>query len=91
MKTRRIADLPRATDLVITDETPVALADEQLQRMQCTTVGEIKRGALIDFYRSVCARAEANMEATGTVSGAHWNAMRQILVEMGIQVDAILH
>lgn len=41
---------------------------------------------LLDFYNRVCDRAESNMEATGTVSGAHWNAMRQELVAMGIEV-----
>ena len=38
------------------------------------------------FYDRVCARAETNMELTGTVSGAHWNAMRQELAAMGIEV-----
>jgi uncharacterized membrane protein len=37
------------------------------------------------FYRRVCERAEANMTATGTVAGAHWNAMRQVMAEMGIE------
>lgn len=41
---------------------------------------------LIDFYKRVCERAERNMEMTGTVSGAHWNAMRQEFAAMGIQV-----
>lgn len=41
---------------------------------------------IADFYRRVCERAEKNMELTGTVSGAHWNAMRQVCTEMGIEV-----
>ena len=41
---------------------------------------------LLAFYNLVCDRAERNMEATGTVSGAHWNAMRQVLTTKGIEV-----
>lgn len=41
---------------------------------------------LAEFYNRVCDRAEANMAATGTISGAHWNAMRQELSAMGITV-----
>ena len=46
---------------------------------------ETKR-LLLDFYNRVCDRAEKNIEATGTVSGARWNAMRQELAVMGIGV-----
>ena len=42
---------------------------------------------IIAFYHRVCERAERNMELTGIVSGAHWNAMRQVLKEMGINVE----
>lgn len=41
---------------------------------------------LADFYNKVCDRAERNMAHTGTVSGAHWNAMKQVLAEMGVEV-----
>lgn len=41
---------------------------------------------LLEFYNRVCDRAEANMTLTGTVSGAHWNAMRQELKAQGIEV-----
>jgi hypothetical protein len=41
---------------------------------------------LLDFYNRVCDRAERNMALTGTVSGAHWNAMRQELKALGIEV-----
>lgn len=45
-----------------------------------------RRADVLDFYRRVCTRAERNMELTGTVSGAHWNAMRQELAAMGVEV-----
>lgn len=41
---------------------------------------------VLDFYNRVCDRAEANMALTGTVSGAHWNAMRQELAALGVEV-----
>lgn len=47
---------------------------------------EIQKEMLLDFYNKVCDRAEQNMAHTGTVSGAHWNAMKQVLAEMGIEV-----
>jgi len=39
------------------------------------------------FYQEVCDQAEKNMASTGTVSGAHWNAMRQVLAQRGIEVS----
>lgn len=42
---------------------------------------------IVDFVRRVKERAERNMQATGTVSGAHWNAMRQVLKDMGIEME----
>lgn len=50
-------------------------------------LNEAEKIALQAFYAAVCVRAEANMAATGTVAGAHWNAMRQVLAEMGIEVQ----
>lgn len=50
------------------------------------TIADSEKVILRAFYAAVCVRAEANMAATGTVSGAHWNAMRQVLKEMGIEV-----
>jgi len=47
---------------------------------------DVRKEILSDFYNEVCDRAEANMAATGTVSGAHWNAMRQVLKEKGVEV-----
>lgn len=41
---------------------------------------------LLAFYNEVCDQAERNMAATNTVSGAHWNAMRQVLKAKGIEV-----
>lgn len=38
------------------------------------------------FYHRVCVQAEKNMQLTGTVSGAHWNAMRQVLQQMNIDI-----
>ena len=40
------------------------------------------------FYAEVCVRAESIMAQTGTVSGAHYNAMRQLLQERGILATA---
>lgn len=42
---------------------------------------------LLAFYNEVCDQAERNMAATNTVSGAHWNAMRQVLKAKGIAVS----
>ncbi len=42
---------------------------------------------LRDFYRDVCAEAESIMALTGTVSGAHYNAMKRILKRKGIEVQ----
>jgi len=39
------------------------------------------------FYNEVCDQAERNMALTNTVSGAHWNAMRQVLKVKGIEVN----
>ena len=39
---------------------------------------------IISFYINVCLLAEKNMQETGTVSGAHWNAMRSILKQKGL-------
>jgi hypothetical protein len=36
------------------------------------------------FIEEVNRRAERNMEHTGVVSGAHWNAIRQVSAEWGI-------
>jgi hypothetical protein len=43
--------------------------------------------SLLAFYNRVCDQAERNMALTNTVSGAHWNAMRQELKAMGIEVS----
>lgn len=40
-----------------------------------------------DFYQRVCKRAEQIMSDTNTLSGAHWNAMKQVMTEMGIEVE----
>lgn len=45
------------------------------------------KAIIVEFYHRVCERAEANMVVTGTVSGAHWNAMIQELMARGIEVD----
>lgn len=42
---------------------------------------------LLAFYNEVCDHAERNMAATSTVSGAHWNAMRQVLKAKGVEVN----
>lgn len=39
--------------------------------------------AIADFVRAVYKRAEQNMATNGTVSGAHWNAIRQELAARG--------
>lgn len=53
---------------------------------QWNTRADTKR-IIIDFYNEVCDQAERNMAATNTVSGAHWNAMRQVLKTKGIEVS----
>jgi len=45
-----------------------------------------EKPTLSAFYDEVCDRAEQNMASTGTVGGAHWNAMRVILAAKGIEV-----
>lgn len=42
---------------------------------------------LLAFYNEVCDQAERNMAATDTVSGAHWDAMRQVLKAKGVEVN----
>lgn len=77
-----LGDEPR--ERIPTKHDPWAvLRDEMLKLSQ--EQHELRDQILIDFYNTVCDRAEANMKATGTVSGAHWNAMRQVLTEMGIE------
>ncbi len=39
------------------------------------------------FYAEVCAEAEKIMAQTGTVSGAHYNAMKRVLKRKGIEVQ----
>lgn len=48
-----------------------------------------ERSALpfVDFYKRVNERAMRNMELTGTLAGAHWNAMKQELKAMGAEVE----
>lgn len=41
---------------------------------------------LKEFYAEVCAEAESVMQQTGTISGAHWNAMQRVLHRRGIEV-----
>jgi hypothetical protein len=48
---------------------------------------ELRNSAIKYFYYRVCRQAEKNMAQTGTVSGAHWNAMKQVLAQMHIEVD----
>lgn len=50
-------------------------------------LSDADRLAISCFVQRVKDRAEKNMEHTGVVSGAHWNAMRQVLAEMGIDAD----
>lgn len=50
---------------------------------------ELRNAHIRYFYRRVCDLAEKNMASTGTVSGAHWNAMRQVLAQMHIDVSDI--
>lgn len=48
---------------------------------------DLDSALLLDFYNEVCDQAERNMAATNMVSGAHWNAMRQVLKAKGIEVS----
>ena len=47
----------------------------------------MERDLLRQFYADVCAEAETIMAQTGTVSGAHWNAMKRVLKRRGVEVD----
>lgn len=46
----------------------------------------LRNASIQYFYQRVCQRAEKNMQETGTVSGAHWNAMRQVMQQMNIEI-----
>jgi hypothetical protein len=69
--------------------SPVALLAyiEEFEEMATRIVElETERNTIVEqFYNRVCDRAEMNMESTGTVSGAHWNAMRQEMVALGME------
>lgn len=41
---------------------------------------------LADFYREVDYRAQVTIQRTGIVAGAHYNAMKAVLAEKGIDV-----
>lgn len=42
-------------------------------------IAAVQREERTHFYDQVCAEAETIMQHTGTVSGAHYNAMRRLL------------
>lgn len=76
----------------MTDDNTIVMHKLGVTRVQPPSLGDnidmvgFRNNILADFYAKVCDRAEQNMAQTGTVSGAHWNAMRQILKEMGVEV-----
>lgn len=49
---------------------------------------QLRNTHILYFYHRVCRLAEKNMASTGTVSGAHWNAMHQVLAQMNIPMEA---
>lgn len=64
------------------------MSEKQFHSLPPAEMVEIRNAAIRYFYRRVCRQAEKNMAETGTVSGAHWNAMKQVLAQMNISVDA---
>lgn len=54
---------------------------------------QLRDTIIVHLYADICLRAERNMAATGTVSGAHWNAMKAVLTERGLldQAEAKLN
>lgn len=64
--------------------------EEQIEALMKQMRDELQAeidNAIPAFVQRVKDRAERNMKATNTVSSAHWNAMRQVLAEMGIEVS----
>lgn len=86
MTKRRIEQLSEATEIPTDDQVELVFEDKLRHEFRRATLGDIQRKTLLDFYWRVCERAESNMAATNTVSGAHWNAMRQELSSLGIEV-----
>lgn len=75
---RRLSPRPAA------QEVPVEGMPEYF-KLPAAEMVELRNAAIKYFYGRVCRQAEKNMELTNTVSGAHWNAMRQVLRQMGIE------
>lgn len=57
------------------------------ESLPATELVELRNTNIRYFYNRVCRLAERNMRETGTVSGAHWNAMQQVLTQMGISAQ----
>lgn len=57
------------------------------ESLPATELAELRNVNIRYFYVRVCRLAEKNMQYTGTVSGAHWNAMQQIMNQMGIDTS----
>lgn len=70
------------------DRVPLIELSRGITGLAPVDLSPIRLNIVIDFYNRVCDRAEQNMAHTGTVSGAHWNAMKQVMREMGIEVTA---
>lgn len=71
MKTRRITDLPRAENLNVADETPVAFAYEERGQLYYTTVGEIRRKPA-NTYTHRNGETEAPTEDGFIGTGRYW-------------------
>lgn len=63
------------------------LAWESVNEMRTglSETGTEPKDIIAAFAVTVCELAEANIAHTGTVSGAHLNAMRQVMHEMGLE------
>lgn len=48
---------------------------------------DARRQIITDFLQRVKARAERTIEETNVVTGAHWNALRVVAQEMGVETD----
>lgn len=64
------------------DDVGTGEEPERHQLDDCPDFAGLKLAVVEDFWRKVCARAEAKMLATQKLEGAHYAAATEILAEM---------
>lgn len=64
MTTRRITDLPRATEIPTDDNVPVCFEDKQINEFRYTTIGEIR-------HKSIYTHRNGETE-TPMAEGTYW-------------------